>query len=217
MVAVVIKLTPSSRHENNAHTDSVTQLFQKIASDQEGLLPSILFFKEHRKEIQDFIEKFMAENVTMDKNDDVLVRDLSKALQREFPPIQQYTQHFSLSLASIYEISLGRDTVRHIAASFGTTQHLSADDKNGDNQGDGYEDIRISHQFSPEDGRVMKPGDALFAHYETVQKYLDDHIDDIQSKLQSSPQKWGELSEIEFLSALVDLFPRDSILQGYIL
>ncbi len=217
VATVVIKLTPSSRHGGDINNDNVAQLFHKLASEQEGLIPSILFFKEHRKEVQDLIQKFMAENVTADKEDDVLIQDLLTALQSKFPIIKEHARHFSLSLASFYEIALDRDVVRHVAVNFGTTQYLPADDHDGDHQGDGYEDIHMSYQFPPEDEENMKPGEALFRHYETVQKYLDGHIDDIRSKLESSSQKWEELSEIEFLSALVELFPHDAILRGYII
>ncbi len=62
----------------------------------------------------------------------------------------------------------------------------------------------------------MRPGEALFKHYESVQKYLDEHIDDIETQIRSSSEKWEELSEIEFLSALVNLFPGNDTLQGYI-
>lgn len=216
MAAVVIKLTPSSRHGGDINNDNVTQLFRKIASEQEGLIPSILFFKEHREEVQDLIQKFMTEDTMANKEDDVLLQDLLTALQSKFPIIKEHERHFSLSLASIYEIALGRDVVRHVAVNFGTTQYLPADDHDGDRQGDGYEDIHMSYQFSPEAEKNMKPGEALFRHYETVQKYLDGHIGDIRSKLESSSQKWEELSEIEFLSALVVLFPHDTVLQGYI-
>jgi hypothetical protein len=217
VAAVVIKLTPSSRHGGDINNDNVAQLFHKFASEQEGLIPSILFFKEHRKEVQDLIQKFMTENVTADKEDDVLIQDLLTALQSKFPIIKEHARHFSLSLTSIYEIALGRDVVRHISVNFGTIQYLPADDHDGDRQGDGYEDIHMSYQFPPEDEKNMKPGEALFRHYETVQKYLDGHIDDIRSKLESSSQNWEELSEIEFLSALVELFSHDSILRGYII
>ncbi len=75
LVCLVMSKNITTSDSRDSH-EAITQLFKKLASEQEGLLPSILFFKEHRKEVQDFVEKFMAENVTMDKGDDVLTQDL---------------------------------------------------------------------------------------------------------------------------------------------
>ncbi len=111
------------------------------------------------------MKQFLTEKMTMDKRDEDLMKELTKVLQEKFPVIQQYPQHFSLSLVSLYEVSLD-GAARHTSLNFGTTQYLPADDKNGDKQGDGYEDIHVNHQFPRREEEKMKPGEALFRHYE---------------------------------------------------
>ncbi len=197
--------------------DSVTQLFKKLASEQEWLIPSILFFKEQRQKIETCIKKFISENATTEKTDEELTKELTTILQSEFSVMKQYPHFFALSFKSIYGIGLDIPTIRHIAVDFGMTQYLLADDSNHDNQGDGYEDIRVTSPFSTPDDIALKPGEALFRHYANVQKYLDEHIDQIESRIRSSVQQWGDMSEIDFLSSLVELFPENDILQGYMI
>lgn len=197
--------------------DSVTQLFKQLASEQEWLIPSILFFKEQRQKIEACIKKFISENATTQKTDEELTKELTTILQSEFPVTKQHPHCFTLSFKSIYEIGLDIPITRHMSVDFGTRQYLLADDSNHDHQGDGYEDIHVTSPVATPDDIALKPGEALFRHYAKVQTYLDENIDRIESTIRRSTKQWDDMSQIDFISSLVELFPGDNTLQGYMI
>ena len=67
------------------------------------------------------------------------------------------------------------------------------------------------------DDIVLKPGEALFRHYAKVQTYLDENIGRIESAIRRSIKQWDDMSETDFISSLVELFPGDNTLQGYMI